>query len=538
MDEVDFIIVGAGSAGCVLADRLSADGQWRVLLLEAGGTDRRFWIKTPIGYGKSFHDPRVNWRYTTEPDAGLNGRASYWPRGKVLGGSSSINAMVYCRGLPTDYDDWRDAGNPGWCWADVEPAFHAIERRTSRDGAVFGDGPLWVTDREAEYHPIKRYFTDAAREMGLPSVTDMNGISPEGVGAYPITTRGGLRCSSADAFLRPALRRANLEVRTHAFVERLLFSGKRACGVEYRSGERRNSVRARVEVILAGGAVNSPQLLQLSGIGPPALLREMGIPVIHASDSVGQGLQDHLGINYVFKARELTLNSVLRSWPGRIGAGLRFLLQRSGPLSLSINQMGGMIRTSPACERPNLQIYFSPLSYSEEVAGKRRMLRPDPYPGFILGFNACRPTSLGRIELASRNPAQAPRIVPNYLTTDHDVSEAIECARLIGNLAAAPSMQALIREGPRLDLASALGSEILADFRARSGTVYHPCGTCRMAPVTRGGVVDAGLRVHGFGGLRVADASVFPNITSANINAPTLMVAYKASQAIIDDVRS
>jgi choline dehydrogenase len=530
--EFDFIIVGAGSAGCVLADRLSADGRRRVLLVEAGGSDRRFWIRTPIGYGKTFFDPAVNWKFAAEPDPGIAGRAVYVPRGKVLGGSSSINAMVYCRGLPGDFDDWRAAGNPGWGWDDVEPVFRHLERRVRADGSIEGDGPLWVSDREPEYHPVKRHFYDAARELGLPVARDMNGPSPEGVGAYAITTRNGLRCSAADAFLRPALGRPNLEVRTGALVERIVFEGRRAIGIDYRIGAAVTRVRARAEVVLAAGAVSSPQLLQLSGIGPGALLRDRGIAVLQANDAVGGGMQDHLGISYFYRATVPTLNDVLGSWSGRILAGARFLLARSGPLSLSVNQMGGMVRTSPGLARPDAQLYFNPLSYSTEQAGRRQLLRPDPYPGFILSFNPCRPTSAGRIDIASPDPARPPRIVTGYLSTAGDVAEVIAGARLIGRLQETRAMRALIAGTPVFDPARASDDEIVADFRARSGSVFHPCGTCRMAPEAAGGVVDAELRVHGVERLRVVDASIFPNITSANTNAPTIMVAAKAAGRI------
>lgn len=278
MDSFDYIVIGAGTAGCVLADRLSADGQKRVLLLEAGGSDRRFWIRTPIGYGKTFYDASVNWKYNTEPDAGLGGRRSYWPRGKVLGGSSAINAMVYCRGLPGDFDDWRDAGNPGWGWAEVAPVYQQLERRVGADGTVQGDGPLWVSEREPEYHPVKRHFLAAARQLGLPATADLNGPQPEGVGAYAITTRRGLRCSAADAFLRPALGRPNLTLRTRALAQRILFEGRRAVGVAYLQQGQLRRATATAEVLLAGGAVNSPQLLQLSGIGPGRCCRAWGYP--------------------------------------------------------------------------------------------------------------------------------------------------------------------------------------------------------------------------------------------------------------------
>ena len=540
MVTFDFIIVGAGSAGCLLADALSADGQKTVLLLEAGGDDRRFWIKTPIGYGKTFFDAPVNWKFSTQPDPGLAGRNSYWPRGKVLGGSSSINAMVYCRGLPTDYDDWHQAGNPGWSWKDVAPVFARLEKRVRPDGSIQasaatgldGTGALYVSDREPQYHPIKRFFIAGAQEAGLPLTSDMNGAAPEGVGAYQTNTYRGLRFSSAEAFLRPALRRPKVKLQTHALVHRVLLQDRRATGVEYEVNGQVLQASARLEVLLCAGAVNSPKLLQLSGIGPAALLQKHGLPVVHDNPFVGAGLQDHLGINYTYRATQPTLNGVLGSWSGRLAAGLRYVLLRSGPLSLSVNQMGGMVKSSAQLDRPDVQLYFTPVSYSTEQVGKRQLLKPDPYPGFIIGFNPCRPLSTGHIEIASARPQDDPLIRPHYLSAPQDIAGVLAGARLIGQLHSTPSMRQLIVGQPEIDLATASDAQILDDFRARSGTVYHPCGTCRMAPANQGGVVDAQLRVHGVQALRVVDASIFPNITSANTHAPTVMVAAQAARYI------
>jgi choline dehydrogenase len=531
-DIFDYVVVGAGSAGCVLADKLSADGRSRVLVLEAGGSDRRPWIKLPIGYGISFHDPRVNWRFRTEADEGLLGRESYWPRGKVLGGSSSINAMVYCRGLPGDYDDWRDAGNPGWGWSDVEPVFRRFERHVGPDGTVRGDGPLWVCDREPEYHPLKRHFYAAAQELGLPRV-DLNGPCPEGVGPYAINTRKGLRWSAADAFLRPALKRPNVELQTGVLVERVLFEGRRAVGVAYRRGGVAETARCRGAVVLAAGAVNSPRLLQLSGIGPGALLAGHGLEVRHDNPAVGGHLQDHLAVSYFFRATEPTLNAVLGSWHGRLRAGLDFLIRRKGALSLSVNQMGALLRSAPDVPRPDMQLYFNPLSYSTEYRGRRVMLKPDPFPGFILGFNACRPTSTGRIDIASPDPQAAPHIAPHYLSTNRDLADAVAGARLVGRFMATRALQGAVASARGPDLLAASDEAVLQDFRERSGTVYHPCGTCRMAPQDQGGVVGPDCAVHGVEGLRVADASIFPNITSANTNAPTILVGHMAAAAIL-----
>ena len=535
MDTFDFIVIGAGSAGCVLADRLSESATQRVLVLEAGGSNQRFWIKAPIGYGMSFYNAAVNWKYTTEPVPGLGQRTSYWPRGKVWGGSSSINAMVYCRGLPTDYDDWHGAGNPGWAWRDVRPVFERFERKVGADGVARGNGALFVSNREAQYHSLKNNFRDAARQLQLPLSSDINGDAPEGLGAYPITTKNGLRCSSADAFLRPALARKNVTLRSHAQVHRILFKDQRAIGVQYSSGPGNalTTVYATKEIVLAAGAVNSPQILQLSGIGPAALLQAHGIPIVFANDAVGAGLQDHLGINYTFSSKVPTLNGVLGSWAGRMQAGLQFLLQRQGPLSIGVNQMGGMVRTDAALARPNAQLYFSPISYSATFVNQRPLLRPDSFPGFILGFNPCRPHSQGHVRIRSSNPLEAPKIEPNYLGDPRDLADVLAGAQLIARLQQTPAMQALIDAPKDIDLASASLQSIEDDFRQRSGTVYHPCGTCAMRPLAGGGVVDAQLRVYGVEGLRVADASIFPTLTSANTNAPAILVGHQAARFIL-----
>lgn len=532
MEQFDQIIVGAGSAGCVLAGLLSADSRRRVLVLEAGGTNQRFWVRTPIGYGKLYYDAVSNWMLHADPDPGLDGREAYWPRGKGLGGSSAINAMVYCRGLPDDYADWQAAGNPSWGWETVRQSFEALERRVVGENLVQGEGALWVSYREGEYHPLRHFFYAAAEELGLPITRDMNGKNPEGVGPYALTTRRGLRCSAADAFLHPALGRSNLAVRTDCLVERIVFEGQRAVGVVYRQGNHTQEVRAG-EVILAAGAVHSPGLLQRSGVGPGALLQSLGIETRYDNSAVGGGLQDHLGVNYSFRAHQPTLNQILGSWRGRLLAGMQYLLRGNGPLSLSVNQMGGMVRSDPQAPRADVQLYCNPLSYSTTYINRRPLLKPDPYPGFIIGFNPCRPTSRGRIDLRSPDCNVAPSIQPNSLSTTEDQRQVVAAARLVGRLRATQAMQSLIERDTTIDLLAASDEALLADFRARCGTVFHPCGTCKMAPEAEGGVVDEQLRVYGTEGLRVVDASVFPNVTSANTNAPTLMLAHRAAGLIM-----
>lgn len=535
MQDFDFIIIGAGSAGSVMADRLSANGRHSVLVLEAGGSDRRFYVTMPLGYGKTFYDRSVNWMYRAEPDPGLAGNADYWPRGKVLGGSSSINAMVYVRGAAQDFDEWRDRGNPGWGYADVEPVFRSIENHEGPATSLGRGGPLTITDSSRLFHPLANRMIEAAQEAGLAYNGDFNGASQEGVGPFQLTTGNGRRMSAARAFLRPAMKRPNVTVLTNALVTRIVFDGKRASAVEFTRRGSRQQVRAAKEIILCGGSVNTPQLLELSGIGDPAVLGRCGVPVVHANNNVGEHLQDHLGINYTYRANTPSLNELLRPWWGKMRAGLHYLLLRSGPLSISMNQGGGFFRTDPSRNRPNMQLYFQAFSTLVPKNGERPILTPDPWPGFSIGLSNCRPTSTGSIHIRSSEPSEQPRIVPNAFSTDHDVAEMLDAVKFLRRIAATPTMSKLIVEELLPGAACRSDQELIADFRKRSGTVYHPVSTCRMGPDPLQSVVDPRLRVHGIGGLRVADCSIFPNIISGNTNAAAMMVGAKAAELILAD---
>ena len=534
--EYDYIVVGAGSAGCVLANRLSANGRFRVLVLEAGGSDRRWPIQLPIGYGKAFYDRKLNWRYLTAADAGLNHRQSYWPRGKVIGGSSSINAMLFIRGQHADFDHWRELGNPGWGWQDVLPYFKRCEHNCHGADAYRGDdGPLYVNDVSADYHPLCQTFLQAARQVGLPYNPDFNGADQEGAGLYQITTKSGRRMSAARAYLRPAMRRNNLVVLTHAHVGRIRFRGNCAVGVDYRHRGQTRSAAATREVIVAGGAVNSPQLLQLSGVGPAALLRQHGIDPVHDSPAVGQNLQDHLAISHYYRASVPTLNNQLSPWSGKLLAGLRYILLRNGPLSLSVNQAGGFFKSSAARTRPNLQLYFCPISYTTAPPGKRLLIRPDPFAGFLNAVSQCRPTSRGYLHIRSGDPMQPPDIYPRYLSTDADLQEMLEGVRFLRKIARTPALSNIIAQETRPGPAVCSDSELIDDIRRRSDTVYHPTSTCMMGAEPATSVVNARLRVHGLRQLRVVDAAVFPTVTSGNTNAPTIMLAEKGADLILGD---
>lgn len=538
MQQFDFIVVGSGSAGSVVAERLSANGRFTVLALEAGGTDRRFYVQMPLGYGKTFYDPAVNWNYRAEPDPGLAGNADHWPRGKVLGGSSSINAMVWIRGQHEDFDDWRDAGNPGWGWQDVLPAFKAIEDNQAGEDEWRGrGGPVHISEMSRFVHPLCGRYLDAAQALGLPPNPDFNGAAQEGVGVYQITTSNGRRVSAARAFLRPAMKRTNVRVETDALATRILFEGKRAVGVEYMSKGRLRQARAGREVIVSTGSVNSPQLLQLSGIGPADHLRQFGIDIVQANDHVGANLQDHQGINYTWRANVPTLNQILRPWWGKALVGARYLLLRDGPLSMSMNQGGGFFRTDPSLRRPNMQLYFQAFSTVKPGVGERPILSPDPWPGFSIGLSNCRPTSRGSIMIRSADPLEHPRIVANAFSTDHDVSEMLAAVTFLRRLAAVPVLAEMIAEevlpGPSIVDDDAL----IDDFRHRSGTVYHPVSTCRMGPAAANSVVSPRLKAHGVEGLRIIDASVFPNVVSGNTNAAAIMTGWKGAEMVLEDNR-
>ena len=530
MAPYDFIIVGAGSAGCVLANRLSADPARRILLLEAGPRDTDPWIHIPLGYGRLFKKPSVNWSYHSEPESQLNGRKIFTPRGKVLGGSSSINGLVYTRGQPEDFDDWE---TPGWSFGELLPYFRKSEDQANpalgADPLHGRGGPLAVSD-QSEPHELCDAFIEAAVQAGQPRNPDFNGARQEGAGYQQLTARNGRRCSTAVGYLRPAESRPNLHVVTEALVSKVLFEGRKAVAVQYAKDGKQVQATATREVILCGGAINTPQLLELSGVGPAALLRGHGIPVVLDQPDVGEHLQDHLQARIVLKCtRPITVNDDMQSWWRMARMGLRYALLKKGPLSVSAGYAGGFWRTRPELKRPDVQTHF--LAFSLDRMGEKL----HPFSGFTASICQLRPTSRGSVHIKSADPRTPPAIRYNYLSTEEDRRSMIDGMRLLRGILEQPAIKPYIASEHMPGQEVQSDEDWLAYFRETASTIYHPTCTARMganAGPGTGAVVDSHLRVKGLEGLRVVDASVMPAVISGNTNAAVIAIAEKAADLI------
>ena len=528
------MIVGAGTAGCVLANRLSADRDMRVLLIEAGGRDRWIWIHIPVGYIYCIGNPRTDWCYRTEPCDGLNGRSILYARGRVLGGCSSINAMIYMRGQRRNYDAWAaTTGDPGWSWERVLPIFKRTENHYRGADEFHGEAGEWRVERQRLGWTILDAFQAAAEEIGIARTDDFNRGDNEGSGKFEVNQRRGVRWSASKAFLHPVTHRKNLTVVTEALVKRLRLVGRRVTGVEFERGGEDMVADARVETVLAAGSIGSPQILQVSGIGPAALLKAHGIPIAHELPGVGENLQDHLQLRVAFRVRNVrTLNEIVNSWTGKARIGLEYLLFRTGPLTMAPSQLGIFTRSSREQREPNIEFHIQPLSLD-------RFGEPlHPFPAFTASVCNLQPTSRGFVRVKSADPRAAPAIQPNYLSALEDHSVAIDSLRLTRRIARADALARYLPEefvpGPQLTS----DAELLRAAGDVGTTIFHPVGTCRMGRVDDpAAVVDTRLRVRGLEGLRVVDASIMPTITAGNTNSPTIMIAERGSDMLREDRR-
>lgn len=531
--EFDYIIVGAGSAGCVLANRLSADPSKRVLLLEAGGRDNWIWFHIPVGYLFAIGNPRADWMFKTEAEPGLNGRSLNYPRGKVIGGSSAINGMIYMLGQATDYDQWRQLGLPGWSWDDVRPFFRKHVDHFLGD-AEHGAGGEWRVERMRLNWEILDAFRQAAIEYGIPALGDFNTGDNEGIGHFHVNQKRGRRWSAARGFLKPVLHRKNLQLESGCRAEAIEFTGKRATGIRWRQDGALRSAKCRGEVILSAGSIGSPHLLLLSGVGPAAQLASFGIPVLLDRPGVGANLHDHLQLRTIYKVSGVkTLNESYASMASRIGMGLNYFLRRRGPMTMSPSQLGAFTKSDPTQDRANIQYHVQPLSLD-------RFGEPlHPFPAFTASVANIRPTSRGTLTLKSADPAQAPAIRPNYLATPEDRRVAADSIRVTRKIVAQPALRkyAPVEYLPGV----AVGDDDAALEKAAGDigtTIFHPVGTARMGRDDDvRAVVDARLRVIGVERLRVIDASVMPSITSGNTNSPTMMIAEKGAAMILEDLK-
>ena len=537
MNNYDIIVIGAGSAGSILASKLSEKQDLKILILESGPQDFHPMVKIPLGYGMTFYNKRINWNFYSEPQKYLNNREVYVPRGKVVGGSGSINAMVYTRGLKTDFKDWSNSNNTEWTIDNIISAYDKIEKNIIINDNSSASKKITVNDISTYHHDILQYYFKGAKELNLPFIKNFNKFDLEGVGNYNITTRNGYRWTSADGFLKPALKKSNIHLVTKANVTKLIVKEKKILGVEYENNGILKKETANIGVVMSSGSIKTPQILMLSGIGPNKILKKNGIDVNEDNTNVGSNLQDHIGLDYLYESKIPTLNDSLGKINGRIKSMIQYFLFRSGPFALSLNQGGGFVKWKNREDYPNLQLYFNPLTYSVNHKNRRPLLQTDKNSGFIIGFNSCRPKSKGTIKIQSKNINDDPLIDPNYLSNDDDLYD-LECAfDFVKKLSNTKAIQEVLKSSMNINPIESSTAELIDHFKNNAGSIYHPCGTCRMGDEKNSSVVSHRLKVHGLENLWIVDASIFPNIPSGNINAPVMMSAFRASQIILEDIK-
>ena len=535
MDHFDLVIVGAGSAGCIITNQIINNTNYKVLLIEAGPSDNNPVIQVPLGYGMTFYHKEMNWNFYSKIQKNLKNREIYCPRGKVVGGSGSINAMIYARGLSSDYENWNLSSE--WSWDNIKLTFNEIEHSVSKANSELPINKMPVNDVSEQHHPILKNFFKASKEFDFDFNKQLKSTIKNQVGHYNVNIFKGFRSSSSKVFLKPVKTNKNLTILTNTEVLKLNFENNKISSLKIRHKNKIIKVTPKIGTILSSGSIMTPYLLLKSGIGNADELKNFNIPVNLHSPHVGKNFQDHLGLDYLYETYMPTLNKDLGTWGGRIKSILRYLYNRKGPLSLSLNQGGGYINWNSLDSYPNIQLYFNPLTYSVSFKNKRPLLKTDKFNGFILGFNSCRPKSLGEVNLRVSGDNYLPSIDPKYLSDDRDIHDLNSTFDFIRKFVANRNMSNIIKSTVNIDPINSNNDELLDHFKSNATTIYHPCGTCRMSNDTSTGVVSSKLKVHGLDNLWIVDASIMPNITSGNINAPVMMLSYLSSKIIIEELK-
>ena len=535
MENFDIVLVGAGSAGCIVANQIINSTNYKVLLIEAGPSDNNLTIQVPLGYGMTFYHKKMNWNFYSEIQKNLHNREIYYPRGKVLGGSSSINAMIYARGLRSDFENWDLSKN--WSWENIKTTYDQIEFAVNNKTKRLPSNKIPVNDISKQHHPILKNFFDASNDFNFTFNKQLKSSIEDQVGNYNVNIFKGFRTSSSKVFLKPIKRHPNLTIFTKTEVLKLNYKNKKIVSLDIKHKNKIISVKPKIGTILCSGSIMTPYLLLKSGIGNASYLKELNLPVNLHSSHVGKNFQDHLGLDYLYKTFAATLNKDLGTWGGRIKSVLKYLYNRSGPLSLSLNQGGGYINWNSLDSYPNIQLYFNPLTYSVSYKNRRPLLNTDKFNGFIIGFNSCRPKSLGEVKLKLYKNGYLPSINPNYLSDERDIHDLYATFDFMRKFSANKNISNIIKSPVNIDPLIATDYELLDHFKSNATTIYHPCGTCRMSKDIGTGVVSDKLKVHGLDNLWIVDASIMPNITSGNINAPVMMLSHLSSKIILEELK-